>query len=62
MPMVDARLPDGSRVNAIIPLFFSWSVITIRKFAQDPLTIYDLIRFNFDATNGYILEACVKDA
>ena len=39
-PMVDARLPDGSRVNAIIPpLAVDGSLLTIRKFAADPLTV-----------------------
>ncbi len=45
-PMVDARLPDGSRVNAIIPpLAIKGPTITIRKFAKDPFEISDLIRF-----------------
>lgn len=45
-PMVDARLPDGSRVNAIIPpVSLVGPVITIRKFAKSPLTVEDLIRF-----------------
>ena len=45
-PMVDARLPDGSRVNAIVPpLSIDGSALTIRKFAADPLTVDDLIRF-----------------
>jgi pilus assembly protein CpaF len=45
-PYVDARLPDGSRVNAIIPpLSLIGPVITIRKFSKIPLTIDDLIRF-----------------
>ncbi|MBT9258421.1 MAG: CpaF family protein [Clostridiales bacterium] len=45
-PMVDARLPDGSRVNAIIPpLALDGPALTIRKFAKDPYTIEDLIRF-----------------
>ena len=45
-PMVDARLPDGSRVNAIIPpLAWSGPVLTIRKFAASPFTVDDLIRF-----------------
>lgn len=44
--MVDARLPDGSRVNAIIPpLALDGPVLTIRKFARDPFTIDDLVRF-----------------
>jgi pilus assembly protein CpaF len=45
-PMVDARLPDGSRVNAIIPpLALVGPCITIRKFKKDPLKVDDLIRF-----------------
>lgn len=45
-PMVDARLPDGSRVNIIIPpLSLVGPTITIRKFAADPLTLDDLITF-----------------
>ncbi len=45
-PMVDARLPDGSRVNAIIPpLALHGSVLTIRKFSKDPYTAKDLIAF-----------------
>jgi len=45
-PMVDARLPDGSRVNIIVPpLAIKGSVITIRKFASDPFMLEDLITF-----------------
>src|SRR5439155_8876618 len=45
-PMVDARLPDGSRVNAVIPpVALTGPTLTIRKFARTPLTIDDLIRF-----------------
>ena len=45
-PMVDARLPDGSRVNAVVPpLAVDGSVLTIRKFAADPLTVQNLIEF-----------------
>ncbi len=45
-PYVDARLPDGSRVNAIIPpLALNGPTITIRKFEKDPLVIDDLVRF-----------------
>ena len=45
-PMVDARLPDGSRVNAIIPpLALNGPTITIRKFAKQQLYINDLIRY-----------------
>jgi pilus assembly protein CpaF len=44
-PMVDARLPDGSRVNIILPpLAVHGPVLTIRKFAQQPLTMPDLVR------------------
>ena len=45
-PMVDARLPDGSRVNAIIPpLSLVGPVLTIRKFSREPLTVKHLIQF-----------------
>lgn len=45
-PMVDARLPDGSRVNAIIPpLALDGASVTIRKFSKNKLTSEDLIRF-----------------
>lgn len=62
MPMVDARLPDGSRVNAIIPpLALRGPTITIRKFAKDPLKIEDLIRFgSLTSEMAKFLDACVK--
>lgn len=62
MPMVDARLPDGSRVNAIIaPVSLIGPVITIRKFSKDPLTIQDLIRFGtLTPKMAKFIEACVK--
>jgi pilus assembly protein CpaF len=45
-PLVDARLPDGSRVNAVIrPVALCGPTITIRKFSKKPLTVDDLIRF-----------------
>jgi pilus assembly protein CpaF len=61
-PMVDARLPDGSRVNAIIPpLALKGPTITIRKFSKDPLTIEDLIRFGtLTREMAIFLDACVK--
>jgi pilus assembly protein CpaF len=61
-PMVDARLPDGSRVNIIIPpLALNGPTITIRKFAKDPYTIEDLIRFGTVSREmALFLEACVK--
>ena len=61
-PMVDARLPDGSRVNAIVPpLAIRGAVLTIRKFPNDPLTMADLINLGaigMDAAE--FLEACVR--
>lgn len=45
-PYVDARLPDGSRVNAIIhPLSLSGPCLTIRKFSREPFRVDDLVRF-----------------
>jgi pilus assembly protein CpaF len=60
-PMVDARLPDGSRVNAIIPpLAIHAPVLTIRKFSADPYTVRDLINFGtFSIELAAFLEACV---
>jgi pilus assembly protein CpaF len=61
-PMVDARLADGSRVNAIIrPLALNGPTLTIRKFRQDSLSINDLVRFG-SMTNemAEFLAACVK--
>lgn len=61
-PMVDARLSDGSRVNAIIPpLALGGPTITIRKFSKDPFTVNDLIRFGtLTQEMADFLEACVK--
>lgn len=61
-PMVDARLPDGSRVNAIIPpCALNGPTITIRKFNKKPLTIENLINFgSMTADMAKFLEACVK--
>ena len=61
-PMVDARLPDGSRVNAIVPpLAIHGPVLTIRKFAADPYTVKDLINFGtFTLDLATVLEACVR--
>ena len=60
-PLVDARLPDGSRVNAVIPpVAVQGPNLTIRRFPQDPLTIDDLIRngaLTFEMSE--FLEACV---
>jgi pilus assembly protein CpaF len=61
-PMVDARLPDGSRVNAIIaPLSLNGPVLTIRKFSVDPYTVEDLIGFGtITQAMAAFLSACVK--
>ena len=61
-PMVDARLPDGSRVNAIIPpLALNGPTITIRKFSKDPYTIEDLISFGtITREMSVFIDACVK--
>src|SRR5207248_742473 len=60
-PMVDARLPDGSRVNAVIhPLAIGGPFLTIRKFSKDPYQIDDLIRFGtLNAHAARFMQACV---
>ncbi len=61
-PMVDARLPDGSRVNAVIhPLAVNGPMLTVRKFSEDPFTVDDLINFGTITPNvSTFLEACVR--
>ncbi|MHB1488037.1 MAG: CpaF family protein [Acidimicrobiales bacterium] len=61
-PMVDARLPDGSRVNAIIPpLSIHGPILTIRKFSATPLTAADLINLETLSMDlSLFLEACVR--
>ena len=61
-PMVDARLPDGSRVNAIIhPLAINGPMLTIRKFSKDPYTVDDLIAFGtMNERAAEFLDACVR--
>jgi len=61
-PMVDARLPDGSRVNALIsPLALNGPTLTIRKFSRDPYTVNDLITFGtLTARSAQFLAAGVK--
>jgi pilus assembly protein CpaF len=61
-PMVDARLPDGSRVNAIIPpLALRGPTLTIRKFSRDPFTMDDLIEFgSLTPKAAHFLSACVR--
>jgi pilus assembly protein CpaF len=60
-PMVDARLPDGSRVNAVVhPLAIGGPFLTIRKFSKDPYTVSDLIEFGtLNEEVARFLEACV---
>jgi pilus assembly protein CpaF len=61
-PMVDARLPDGSRVNAIIPpLALNGPTVTIRKFSRDPYTVNDLITFGtLSPRAAQFVAACVR--
>ena len=61
-PLVDARLQDGSRVNAVIaPIAFSGSSLTIRKFSKDPFKVHDLIRFGtLSPEMAELLQACVE--
>ncbi len=61
-PMVDARLPDGSRVNAIVPpLAIDGSLLTIRKFAADPYGVEDLVGFGtLTRSAADFLHACVR--
>jgi len=60
-PMVDARLADGSRVNAVIaPIALDGSILTIRKFSADPLTDADLLAFGtFSEQARDFLRACI---
>jgi pilus assembly protein CpaF len=59
--MVDARLPDGSRINAVIhPLAIGGPFLTVRKFAKDPLLVEDLVtNGTFTSTFARFIEACV---
>jgi pilus assembly protein CpaF len=61
-PMCDARLPDGSRVNAIIPpLAVDYPVLSIRKFRRDALSVDDLLRYGTMAEDvGEVAKACVR--
>ncbi len=61
-PYVDARLPNGSRVNAVIPpICLNGPTITIRKFSKDPFTADDLIRFGTVTPEMVtFLKACVQ--
>ena len=61
-PMVDARLPDGSRVNVIVhPLAIGGPFMTIRKFSKDPYTVDDLIKFgSFTPQVAQFINLCVR--
>ena len=61
-PMVDARLPDGSRVNAVVPpIALDGSTLTVRKFSADPFTVSDLVGFGtMTRSVAEFLDACVR--
>ncbi|MFN3601080.1 MAG: CpaF family protein [Dietzia sp.] len=61
-PLVDARLADGSRVNAVVPpLAVNGSSLTIRKFSRDPFKVPDLIGFGtLTPEMAELLQACVQ--
>jgi pilus assembly protein CpaF len=61
-PMVDARLPDGSRVNAIIaPLSLDGPSLSIRKFAKDPIRVHHLVEYgSITPEFAQVLEGMVK--
>jgi pilus assembly protein CpaF len=61
-PMVDARLQDGSRVNAVVPpIALDGASLTIRKFSADPYTTEDLINFGtFSRPVAELISACVR--
>jgi pilus assembly protein CpaF len=61
-PMVDARLPDGSRVNAIIPpLSLDGASMSIRRFGSNPLKLEDLLNYkSFTPEMAMLMEACIK--
>ena len=61
-PMVDARLPDGSRVNAIIPpLSLSGPLVTIRKFSKRPLNLDDMVKLGtLSAETTEFLQRCIR--
>jgi pilus assembly protein CpaF len=61
-PMCDARLPDGSRVNAVVPpLALDGSLLTVRKFSADPFTVDDLVVFGtLSQPVADLLNDCVR--
>jgi len=61
-PMVDARLPDGSRVNAVIPpIALDGASLSIRRFGSNPLKLEDLLNYKaFTSEMAMLMEACIK--
>src|SRR5213080_4090732 len=61
-PLVDARLPDGSRVNAVIqPIALDGASLSIRRFGSNPLRLEDLLNFKaFTPEMAMVMEACIK--
>lgn len=61
-PMVDARLPDGSRVNAVIsPISLNGTLVSIRKFRAEPFQMKDLLSFNsLSEEMAFFIESVVK--
>ncbi len=61
-PMVDARLPDGSRVNAVVPpLALRGPTLTIRRFGSRPLTMDDLVQFKaLTPEMAHLMEGCIR--
>ncbi len=61
-PMVDARLPDGSRVNAVIPpIALDGASLSIRRFGSNPLKLEDLLNYKaFTPEIAMLMEACIK--
>jgi pilus assembly protein CpaF len=61
-PMVDARLPDGSRVNAVIPpIALDGASLSIRRFGANPLKLEDLLNYKaFTPEMAMLMEACIK--
>ena len=61
-PMVDARLPDGSRVNAVVhPLAIDGPFLTVRRFSADPYRVEDLINFGtLSPQTATFIDACVR--
>lgn len=61
-PIVDTRLPDGSRVNVVLPpISLNGAIVTIRKFSKTPMTVQQLLRYGSITTEvAHVLEILVK--